>query len=368
MDWSLIIFIFVLTFFAYRGYKKGLLKSLSRVLSLIAGYVVAILYAGYISKLVESNTPLQGIAAFVAASLMLFIGAGIAINLLFRIIGELMPEEHSESKGSSLGGAAVGLVVGLVVAVAVVWIFAFVRDMQPDHEVATPTPVPKSAIENFASTAASKVVSTAMNLGSAKPEVISLSTALIESPGEVTQQAQRLANSNDINALLRDPANQAVINSNDIEALQALPAFQQLAKNPDLLALTKSAGMVDDSDNTAAVEAELASQITDIWGRMQRMKNDTRVQEILSDPEFQQKIQSGNPIDMLSNAKLLELANIIFADEAGTTNAAGEANNTTNQVQADKASTKKPEKKGTLVYSWTDKNGKTHFSDQPTEQ
>jgi hypothetical protein len=82
MDWSLIIFIFVLAFFAYRGYKKGLLKSLSRVLSLIAGYVVAILYAGYVSKLVESNTPLQGIAAFVAASLMLFIAAGIAVTVV----------------------------------------------------------------------------------------------------------------------------------------------------------------------------------------------------------------------------------------------------------------------------------------------
>ena len=72
MDWSLIIFIIALAFFTYRGYKKGLLKSLSRVLSLITGYVAAILYAGDVSTLVESNTPLQGITAFVAASLMLF--------------------------------------------------------------------------------------------------------------------------------------------------------------------------------------------------------------------------------------------------------------------------------------------------------
>ena len=368
MDWSLIIFIFVLAYFAYRGYKKGLLKSLSRVLGLVAGYVAAILYAGNVTTLVESNTPLEGIAAFIAASLMLFIGAGIVINLIFRIIGALMPEEHSQSKGSSFGGAVVGLVVGLVVAVSLVWIFAFVRDMQPEQEVATPAQAPKSAIETFASTAASKVVSTAMNLSSAKPEVVSLSTALIESPGEIAQRAQRLANSNDISTLLRDPDNQAIINANDLEALQALPAFQQLAKNPDLLALTKSAGMVDETGNTAAVEAELANQITDIWGRMQRMKNDTRVQEILSDPEFQQKIQSGNPLDMLSNAKLLELADIIFADESGSTSAAGQKRNKTNQAQTDKPLTKKPEKKGTLIYSWTDKNGKTHYSDEPGDQ
>jgi len=372
MDWSLIIFILVLAFFTYRGYKKGLFKSLSRVLSLIAGYVAAILYTGNLSALVESSTPLKGLAAFAAASLILFIGAGIVINLIFRIIGALMPDEHSESKGSSLGGAAVGLVVGLVVAVSLVWIFAFVRDMQPERELAIPAQAPKSAIETFASKAASKVVSTAMNLASAKPEVVSLSAALIKSPGEIAQQAQRLANSNDINALLRDPDNQAVINTNDIDALQALPAFQQLVKNPDLLALTKSAGLVDESGNTAAIEARLASQITDIWGRMQRMKNDTRVQEILSDPEFQQKIQSGNPIDMLSNTKLLELADIIFADESGSTNAVGsvtsQGRSETNQVKPDNSLKKQPEKKGTLIYSWTDKNGKTHYSDKPAEQ
>ena len=362
MDWPLIIFILILAYFAYRGFKKGLLKSLSRVLSLVAGYVAAILYAGTVSKLVESNTPLEGITAFVAASMMLFIVAGIAVNLLFRIIGSLMPEEHSQSKGSSFGGTAVGLAVGLVVAVSVVWGFAFVRDMKSEPELATAVQAPKSAIETFASSAASQVVSTAMNLGKARPEVVSLSTALIESPGEIAQQAQRLANSDDINALLSDPENQAVINSNDLDALQALPAFKQLVKNPDLLALTKSAGMVDKTGNTAAAEAELASQITDIWGRMQHVKNDVRVQEILSDPEFQQKIQSGNPIDMLSNAKLLELADIIFDDESSPTI------NKTNQVQAEQPLTKQAEKKGTLIYSWTDKNGKKHYSDKQANQ
>ena len=369
MDWSLILFIIVLAFFAYRGYRKGLLKSLSRVLGLIAGYLAAILYARYVSTLVESNTPLQGIAAFVAASLILFIGAGIVINLLFRVMEGLMPEKQGESKGSSYGGAAVGLMAGLAVAVVLVWTFGFVRDMQPERKVATPAQAPKSAIETFANTAASEVVSMALSLSSAKPEIVSLSTALIESPGEIAQQAQRLANSNDINALLRDPANQAVINANDLDALQALPAFQQLARNPDLLALTKSAGMLDEANNTAAVEIELASQITDIWGRMQRMKDDKRVQEILSDPEFQQKIQSGNPVDMLSNSKLLELADIIFADESpANMNGSGQQNKQTNTAQADNSSTEKPAKKGTLIYSWTDKNGKTHYSDKPAAE
>ena len=55
MDWSLIIFVVVVLFFGYRGYRKGLLRSLSRVLSLLAGYVAAILYATHVSSLLESK-------------------------------------------------------------------------------------------------------------------------------------------------------------------------------------------------------------------------------------------------------------------------------------------------------------------------
>ena len=49
MDWSLVIFLVVVVFFTYRGYRKGLLRSLSRILSLLAGYITSILYAGRVS-------------------------------------------------------------------------------------------------------------------------------------------------------------------------------------------------------------------------------------------------------------------------------------------------------------------------------
>ena len=366
MDWSLIIFIAVLVFFTYRGYRKGLLKSLSRVLSLVAGYVAAILYASYISKLIEANTPLQGIVALVAASLLLFIGAGIFISLLFWIISELTPDEYSDSKGSTFGGAAVGSVVGMVVAILVVWTFAFVRDMQPAIEAVDPVAQQRSTIEDIANKVAGKTVSTAMTLSSARPEIANLGTALMQSPGEIAQQAQRLATSNDLNALLSDSDNQAVINSNDLEAVRALPDFQQLVKNPDLLALARSAGMIDDTlDDNTAVETALAGQITEIWRRMQSVQDDQRVQEILSDAEFQRKIQSGNPVDLLTNAKLLELADIIFSDETAANGKSSQTvNKQANNEQSDNVSPEKSAKKGTLIYSWTDKNGKTHYSDK----
>jgi len=321
MDWSLIIFVLIVVFFGYRGYRKGLQRSLSRVLSLLAGYVAAILYAPYVSSLLESNFNLQGIAALIVASLLLFFAAGIAVSILFWIIERLIPKKEKTSSASSYGGAAVGLIVGLVIAIAIVWTIGFVRGMAPAEKTNAAAKSPTSDIEHLANQAASKVVNTAMKFGSVKPQIAKLSVALIESPAEIAHSAQRLAKSNDLKNLLDNPQNQAILDSGDVEAVKNLPAFQQLVKNPDLLALARSVGMADASaESPKSVEAEMAKQVTYIWERMQRVQNDKHLQSILNDPEFQQKIQSGNPVDMLTNARLLELADIIFADDTANGN------------------------------------------------
>ena len=364
MDWSLIIFITVVIFFAYRGYKKGLVRSLSRVLSLLAGYTASILFTEQTSVIVASLFQLQGIVPFIIAALFLFIAGGVVVSFLFLVIGKMIPERESPSTASSVGGAALGLGVGAIVAFIIVWTFAFVRDIQPAQPSQAVAEIPKSSIESLTSLVASKAVNTAMSMNSAGPEITELSTALVEAPAEIALQAQRLANSNDLNALLGDSRNQAVLNSGDVAAVQKLPAFQQLASNPDMQALVNSSGMLKGASNSEAVEAALAGQLIDIWGRMQRVQNNRRVQEILSDPEFQQKIQSKNPVDMLTNARLLELADIIFSDTSEPDNTADKE---TDSAQTDSKSPAEP-KKPTKIYSWTDKNGRIHYSDVDPEQ
>ena len=262
---------------------------------------------------------LQGIAAFITASLILFIGAGFAVNLLFWIVTKLLIEDETVSWPSSIGGAVLGSVVGVLLAIVIVWTYALLRDIHPTTKFDTATQTSPSEVEHLVSKVAGKAVNTAMSLSSAEPEVARLSAALVESPAEIGQQAQRLIQSQDLAALLQDPNNQAILNSGDTAALQQLPAFQQLVKNPDLQALARSAGMLDSvAVSNQTVEAELAGQLTDIWSRMQRLKNDARMQEILADPEFQRKIQSGNPMELLTNPRLLELADVIFSDNAAS--------------------------------------------------
>lgn len=345
MDWPLVLFLAVVVFFAYRGYKKGLLRSLSRVLSLLAGYTASILYTEQVSAILASYLQLEGIVSLIAAAFILFVTAGIAVIIFFWIITQLMPARETPSVASSCGGLAVGLMVGVIVAIIAVWSFTFVRDFRGGPELVQ---TDKSKFETFTNRVAGKAATTAMTLGSVNPEVARLSAAIIEAPTEVSQHAQQLMSSGDLQALLADPKSQAVLDSGDVNALRQLPAFQQLVKNPDFLALAKSAGMLTDAtQNNASTETRLATQLAEIWGRVQRLKNDERVQEILSDPEFQQKVQSGNPLDMLTNPRLLELANIIFANPATPDSA---VDGGSGDIQS-KSNLSKPPAKTTRIYS-----------------
>jgi membrane protein required for colicin V production len=109
MDWSLLVFLVVILFFAYRGFRKGLLKSIARILSVVAGYACAILYSKQVSGIIESELQLQGILALIAASLLLFFGASILVGLLFWLLEKLLAGDGSVSTASSIGGAVVGL-------------------------------------------------------------------------------------------------------------------------------------------------------------------------------------------------------------------------------------------------------------------
>jgi len=356
MDWSLVIFTVVILLFAWRGFRGGFIKSLGRVFSVLAGYAAAILYSGPLSSWIEMQFGWQGVVAFIGTSLTLFLAGGLAMMLIFALLRRYLFPGDDISTTSALGGGFVGALVGVLLAIAIVWSFAFVRDMRsPAITTTTETTAsePSSRIETLANLLTGSAVSAAMNAGSVTPEVARLSGVLAAAPAEATQRIQRLTKSTEFLALMQDPRNQRVLDSGNPERVQQLPAFRALAVNPDLLALGEMSGLADDD-----LEAELARQLTDTWGRTQQIKNDPRVQAILADPEFQAALNSDNPVDLLTNHQLLELADIIYADK---TSAA-----TSDQSTAG-TSAVNPAKEPTEIYQWTDSSGRIHYSDQKRE-
>jgi uncharacterized membrane protein required for colicin V production len=358
MDLSLIIFLLVIIVFVYRGYRQGLLRSLARIFALAAGYFMVIFFVRPTASYLENQTGFQGFLPTILASVILFFSALIAVRILFAIVEKTLPREKSISKVSVIGGMTVGLLTGIVVAIVAVWGLNYVREMNGIAVTNNKalSDIQGSLIGRFANQAVGKVVGIALSLADTQPEIASLSTALIESPAPMTQRLKRLSSSPDLQELLKDPANQAVLNSGDIAAVQSLPAFRQLMQNEDMRTLAQSAGLDGDASNPDASEAELAAKFSDIWQRTQRVKNNRRVQEIINDPEFTQQLQNGDALALLGNGRLMELAGIVFSDEAAPAHPAPSQSEQKKPVQP------------TRVYSWKDKNGRLQFSDKDPNQ
>jgi len=365
MDWSLIIFAVVILLFAWRGYRGGFIKSLGRVFTVLAGYAAAILYSGPLSSWIEMQFGWQGVVAFIGTSLSLFLAAGLAMMLMFALLRRYLFPGDDISTASALGGGFVSALVGALLAIAIVWSFAFVRDMRSPDSIATTASEHSSDVETLANRLTGSAVSAAMNASSITPEVARLSGALAAAPAETVHRIQRLTKSTEFLALMQDPRNQGVLDSGNAELVQKLPAFRALANNPDLLALAEMSGLADDD-----LEAGLARQLTDTWARARQVRNDPRVQALLADPGFQAALDSDNPVDLLTNHQLLELADIIFADEATAATSgqltAGTIVATSDQPAAG-TSAAKPPKVPTEIYRWTDSSDRIHFSDQKPE-
>ena len=358
MDWSLIIFAGVILLFAWRGFRSGFIKSLGRVFTVLAGYAAAILYSGPLSSWIDMQFGWQGVVAFIGTSMTLFLAAGLAMMLIFTLLRRHLFPGDDISTTSALGGGFVGALAGVLLAIAIVWSFAFVRDMRSSDTNETTASEHSSGVETLANRLAGSAVSAAMNAGSVTPEVARLSAALAASPAEAMQRTQRLMKSTEFLALMHDPRNHRVLDSGNPELVQQLPAFRALAANPDLLALAEMSELADDD-----LEAKFARQLTDTWGRAQQVKNDPRVQAILADPEFQAALESGNPVDLLTNHQLHELADIIFSDKT-TEVTPDQPTAAVNEVNPPAVN---PPKEPTEIYTWTDSHGRIHYSDQKAE-
>ena len=83
MELSLVIFLIIVAYFVFRGYKSGILSITSRILSLLSAYVATYLFAKSLGQWVQSNTPLEGLITYATAGLLLFTLTSLLLGLPF---------------------------------------------------------------------------------------------------------------------------------------------------------------------------------------------------------------------------------------------------------------------------------------------
>lgn len=400
MHVTTIVFFALLAFFTWRGYQKGFIGSITRILGWIVAYPAAIVFTKPTAKLLMQHTALDGLLVYFIAGCIIFLLVSFLVSLLLNLLAKLIPETDATQVGSRIGGASVGVLMGALIGLLVVYAIGLVltpkaQSIQNEQTVdvsltdknsdnnsnnnnrAPATGVPQvrdlakmndSFIEASAKKLMGTAAATAMDLALNDQTTTQITKAFVENPQSMLTHVQQVANDGQMKNLMADENIQSMLTTGDTQALIRDPAFKDLMNNPSVQALMSQSDVNSEAGSQVAAE-----KMVQAWSRVQTIKHDPRVIAIISDPEFQQQLNSSNKLPLMMNPKLNQLTEIIFSSETMPANGMGQYQvqdineadtNTTPTTNTTSGEDSKP---ATTIYRWTDENGQVHYSDKPVK-
>ncbi|RYY76334.1 MAG: DUF4124 domain-containing protein [Gammaproteobacteria bacterium] len=417
MNLTTIVFIVVVLFFTWRGYKKGFIGAISRVLSFVIAYPAAIFFTKPFANFLRGIIALDGLLLFLVAGCTIFLTVSLAVTLLLNAIARLIPQTEITATSSKIGGTLFGVVIGSVFGLIAVYVIDIL--VKPKSEIATYAnaqtepnrenreadeetikkyvmeegrPFVNTSKDTFIDTAAKQMVSNAASTAVAiitdDKATSQITKTITEDPQATLGHVQNMTNDGEFKALLNKPSFQAELNRGNVETLLENRDFQELMQNPDMQAIISADGDGVATDKSG--ERAAAVKMIQAWQKVSTLKNDPRVLEIVRDEAFQAQLNSPNKLPLLMNPKMRELTEIIFSSGNGnnaststtdsetasekervnytiediTNGSVQESNETQSGKNAEETegSEQSSEQK---LYRWTDESGKVHFSDKP---
>jgi len=383
MDIATLIFIAVVAFFAWRGYQKGLLQSVSRLLGWVVAYPAAIFFTKPFAKWLIANTTLDGIIVYFVAGTLIFIAVSLLVSLLLNVAAKWIPETDFTERSSKVGGASVGTAIGAILGLLVVYLFSLI------HRPAVTLPAPVAAIsdeesaytapaadqyppapsiselasakKSFIEASAKKLIggaaATAVDVALDDPTTTQITRAFVEDPQVMLTHVQAMTNSGEMRELMSDARIQSMLTTGDVQGLMRDADFQAVMNNEHMRALMAQADVTSEEGVRNAAE-----KMVQAWSRVDRLKHDPRVIAIVTDPDFQQQLNSPNKLSLMMNPKLNQLTELIFSADSPAANGMGGYQIQDGSGAAPTAADDKPK---TIIYRWTDENGRVHYSDKP---
>lgn len=353
MDYSIVIFLVVIVYFAYRGYKSGLLPIASKLISLPAGYIVAYFFTVDFVPIIRSVFSVAGVMAYITAGSILFTVTVALFSLIFWLMQRMWVEQNqTTTQISAISGALLGAIVGVLLGIFIVWFVSTTKTLIQSKRGITPSaPTPfEQNINQITAGAISEITHAAT-----KDADLSQATAvLLTSPAENIERIQQISQRQLLPKLLRNYDAKIAMDDRDPGALMHNPAFQKLVNDRDFKALAIAMELPSDPQ---AMQKDVAIKMTKIWTQIHQVQYDPEFIAITQDPEFQQMMQSKNIYRMMNSSKVEELIKIL-------------ANAPVPEITFVEKQPQQPppEKKPTEIYRWVDEKGRVHYSDQKPEE
>lgn len=323
-----VLFIAWVALYIYRGYKKGLWPMVLGLIGFIGAYAAAILWASDFAALLQTMG-LGSVAAMITAVLVLFFGASFLLSTLPQFV--FAAKFREENFKLPWFGAGVGALVGVVSGLILIWGYSLIKSTVIDK------PESPAALSNTASPSAemtsdalekekevlpelaSKVVGKVASAGISAMGTENMQTkamgAMLQQPEEFVGGLKSLSRSPELREFINDKNVQYLMATNDVGSLMQTDSYKKLRDQQGMDQLIDMVEPAGEGQGSEQMDRLVAEKMTFVWRRMQYMKNDPRVQEILRDPEVHNLIQQQNPAALLVNPKVHKLIGIIMQDQ-----------------------------------------------------
>ncbi|HWV14297.1 MAG TPA: CvpA family protein [Cellvibrio sp.] len=369
MSFTTLVFLLLVGFFLWRGYRKGFIDSLAQILSLMVAYPAAILLTTPLANFIFNNSSFSGMPVYFFAGSAIFLTVSFSVSKLSKMFYRKLPESPKREKS---GGAFIGALVGILVGLVAVYTIDLVKKpvLTALNKQQTPTPPKalaseKTFIESSAKKFVSLAASTAVQFTLKDNTATQVTKTFAEDPQVMLGHVQALASNDNLKALMSNEEIQALLKQGDTQALLQNWEFQRMMNNENMQALLVNS---EDTQGGKFSQEVAAEKMLEAWRHTDAIKNDPRVVAILEDAEFQEQLNSTNKLPLMMNPKLKQLTDIIFSGEHASQYQQENNLPTTNERAIERktgeseATGEEPQRK---IYRWVDSNGYVHYSDQP---
>jgi Uncharacterized membrane protein, required for colicin V production len=318
VDYFTIVAIIWLVIFLLLGLLKGFWKSLAAATSLVLAYIASVYLAPGMADWALEQFASVNIGRSVwwgISATVIFIVVSFVVQLIILAIGKSLP--IGPRIFDRAGGALISIGYGAVLGAGLLWGLAFLADSwnlrqeqtggqrNPKLDTSSPAVV-------WSRRMMSHWVNWNVRQGGGSDALAGMSAAIVERPTEVMAGMQATVRSPEFKELVSSEKVQTLVAQRNVGELQRSPEFQQLLQQPAVKQLREAIA----PESGGWSDSKIAQETVDIWQRVERLRTQPEVAQLLNDPEVQGFLQGGGQITPALLDKGQKLLTLLGSDAA----------------------------------------------------
>lgn len=309
-----LIAVFALGVFVLLGMWRGLIPSGLGLVSLVLGYVNAVVAAKHLAPIVAERFELTALVATPVVGTLGFLGTLIVFSILTIPLRRADKERARvagrdlfDRLGGGLLGGARGALVVILLALLASWLDA-AREMTADPRLAAVPETKDSRVAGVASLAIENAVEAALGGSSGR-----VAGRLVARPATSLRVVQSVASDPSLRALQSDSVFWMYVEQGQAHNSVHRPAFQALVHDRELRHQLADLGAIgaEAADSPEAFSGEMLAVLEDLGPRIRALRADPELQELTNDPQVLAQLEAGDPWALLTDERVFRIASRI---------------------------------------------------------